>query len=147
DEGERTWRAAHRGPPASLRSTLAQGWRSFSADGYERERAVQALESDAHPCAIGFLLVRCDDWVVPVRLRARTAILARAAAGRIDVTSWMPLLLVRDARIRAGGLANACVAYSPRGLAENLLHHPDRRTRRWALDRVLSCAPRAPDLE
>jgi hypothetical protein len=147
DEGHRGWRYSHGGAPAGARGTLADGWRSFAADGYERERAVLALERDSHDVAVGFLLVRCDDWVAPVRLRARTAVLARAAAGQIDLAAWMPLLLARDARARAGGLVEACVALSPPGLAENLLHHRDRRTRRWALERVLDRAPDADELQ
>lgn len=147
DEGHRGWRYSHGGAPAGARGTLADGWRSFAADGYERERAVLALERDPHEVAVGFLLVRCDDWVAPVRLRARTAVLARAAAGQIDIAAWMPLVLARDARARAGGLVEACVALSPPGLPEVLIHHRDRRTRRWALERLLAREPDAGELQ
>lgn len=147
DESQRGWRQGHGGAPVGARCTLADGWRSFAADGYERERAVRALEQDPNEAANGFLLVRCDDWVNPVRLRARTAILARAAGGRMEVATWMPLLLARDARTRASGIVEACVALTPPGLTEDLLNNRDRRTRRWALERTLASAPDAVELE
>lgn len=143
DEGQRGWRRSEQCAPAGASTTLAHGWRSFSANGYEREDAVRALEHDPHETAFGFLLVRCDDWVSAVRLRARTAVVARAAEGKLDIAGWMPLLLARHARARADGLIEACEAVSPPGLAESVLNHRDRNTRRWALRRVLARDPDA----
>jgi hypothetical protein len=141
DEGERRGWIARPGPPPDLQTTLAHGWRSFAADGRVRERAVRALAEDPSAAAVGFLLVRCDDWVLSVRVAARTAILARAAEARLDLERWMPLLLARDARSRSGGLVDRCVASAPGDLAERLLQHTDARVRRWALTRVLAAGP------
>lgn len=146
DENQRRWGRGRCDVPARAGGTLAEGWRSFDADGFVRERAVAALERDPHEAALGFLLVRCDDWVAPVRSRARAAVLTRAAAGHMDVAGWMPLLLARDGRTRGDGLAAACVANCSRGFVEGLLDHPDRATKRWALERLLDGNPGVDDL-
>lgn len=134
DAVQRSW-SLHSGPPRGLASTLAEGWRSFASSGYAREAAVRALAEDPDPVAIGFLLLRCADWVEPVRERARAAVLARAEAGTIDGHVWFPLLLATNARLRGTGILEAClsrVAPEP----EALLSHPDRGARRWALARI-----------
>lgn len=133
--------------PATLHSTLAEGWRSFAADGHVREAAVRALASDPHEAANGFLLVRCDDWVDVVRAVAHDAVRRRLRTNALDVEAWMPLILARDERRRAGQLVEACVAASPPTLGERLLAHRDRRTRRWAVRRVLAQSPAAAELE
>lgn len=131
----------------TLHSTLAEGWRSFASDGRVREAAVRALASDPHEVANGFLLVRCDDWVDVVRALARGAVLDRLRSGALDVATWMPLILARDERRRAGQLVQACAAAFSPSLGERLLSHSDRGTRRWAVRRVLAQAPGAADLE
>ncbi len=144
DAGRRRSYEGRSGAPHPASGTLANGWRSFSGDGRERERAVASLESDAHELAIGFLLVRCDDWVPAVRLRARTALLARRNVATGDLTRWVPLLLAREGRSRAGGLINAWLGAPSVDLLEALLHNADRPTRRWALTQLLALRPELP---
>jgi HEAT repeat protein len=145
DRYERGWVDYRATAPAALSTTLAQGWRSFSAYGRVREAAVRALAYDPHQTANGFLIVRCDDWVGEVREPARDAVLARLRSGVLDLTIWMPLILAVSARSRSSGLLEAAAA-TPH-LAERLLVHPDRSCRRWAALHVLARAPAAEELE
>jgi hypothetical protein len=146
DEQERSWRVEPATPPSDSRTTLAAGWRSFSRSGHAREAGVRALATDPHPAALGFLLLRCDDWVEAVRTIARAAVLTRAAQGRVDLPVWLPLLLARSARTRADGLVDACTGSAPREVLRALLLHHDRPTRRWALSRLLDHDPDAEEL-
>ncbi len=111
DDSERSWRAVYKGPSFTS-STLSRGWRSFSGNGHEREAAVRELAFDSHEATNGFLLVRCDDWVGAVRQRARAAILSLVAEGKVDLLTWMPLLLARASPVVAGGARRGAAAWA-----------------------------------
>lgn len=141
DVSARSWLRPSSAPPSSA-STLSAGWLSFAADGHKREAAVARLADDPHPAAAGFLLVRCDDWVGPVRARAQDAVGRLAAAGRLDYARWTPLLLARTQRSRSTERLATLLDAAPPAVMSDLLRHPDRATRRWAVDRIGSqCLP------
>jgi hypothetical protein len=100
-----------------------------SGDGHVREAAVRLLGAGTGPEALPLLLVRCVDWVRPVRDLARALALSkldepafRAALPLIGVLrrravdDWMTTLFRR--------------AFSPR-LLDDALALADRETRRW----------------
>jgi hypothetical protein len=148
DEGERrSWMWLPAVIPSAHQSTLADGWRSFAPDGRLREAAVRRLAHDLHPTAVGFLLLRCDDWVFAVAARAQAAVCDRIRTNAIDLQRWMPLILARDSRERGGDLASLCAAHFGPGIGAKLLNHNDLRTRRWACRQVLDEAPTADALQ
>ncbi|MEM7249953.1 MAG: hypothetical protein AAF493_00925 [Pseudomonadota bacterium] len=57
---------------------------SFHPSGWVREAALDALDSLEDPAAITYLLLRANDWVVPVRTRATDAIRRRFDAKHVD---------------------------------------------------------------
>ncbi|MEV4148332.1 hypothetical protein AB0J40_32045 [Amycolatopsis sp. NPDC049691] len=100
-----------------------------SADGYLREAAVHRLAVSPDPEALPLLLIRCVDWVRPVREAARKAVLSKldestlrpvlpllGVLRRRQVDDWMTTLF----RDRLPGLLDAALAVE------------DRETRRWA---------------
>lgn len=62
--------------------------------GRVREAALEALDQmQAADCALGVLLVRLNDWVEPIRQRARTALGAACRPEHVEAWAWaMPLL-------------------------------------------------------
>jgi hypothetical protein len=78
----RWWRAGGRRPPR-MRLALA----ACSGDGREREAAIARLEVSRDPEALPLLLIRCVDWVEPVREAARRAVLSK-----LDVAELRPVL-------------------------------------------------------
>lgn len=79
-------RVAALGPePAS-----AAGIASLHHSGWVRQRAVELLATSRDPLAVGFLLLRVNDWVGAVAGAARSALEARIAGG--DLPSFVPWL-------------------------------------------------------
>jgi hypothetical protein len=76
------WRTGGRRSPR-MRLALA----ACSGDGREREAAVARLEVSRDPEALPLLLIRCVDWVEPVREAARRAVLSE-----LDVSALRPVL-------------------------------------------------------
>ncbi|MBE1498756.1 HEAT repeat protein [Amycolatopsis lexingtonensis] len=123
-----------RRPP---REVLAEA--ACYADGRVREAAVERLAAGDDPEALPLLLIRCVDWVAPVREAARKAALSKldepalramlpliAVLGRRQVDAWMPTLF-RD--------------NLPRVL-DTALALEDRASRRWAHTEALDLLPR-----
>ena len=70
------------------------GLASFHANGYVREAAVRYLDARSEGQELAFLLVRLNDWVAPVAMRARNAIERRIVPSY--TRAWLaslPLLL------------------------------------------------------
>lgn len=76
------WRTGGRRSPR-MRLALA----ACSGDGREREAAVARLKVSRDPEALPLLLIRCVDWVGPVREAARRAVLSE-----LDVSALRPVL-------------------------------------------------------
>lgn len=97
----RAWLPA--GARRTARETLADA--ACSGDGYLREAAVGRLAISRDPEAVPLLLIRCVDWVAPVREAARRAVVSKldepalramlpliAVLRRRQVDDWMPAL-------------------------------------------------------
>lgn len=94
------------------------------ADGFVRERALLALADLPGRLTLAAALLRCDDWVEPVRRAARDALsgmLPRASDG--DVFGVLELVLDLRARKRFGEMASAIVDVE--------LESPRQRDARW----------------
>ncbi|WP_410639453.1 hypothetical protein [Amycolatopsis sp. lyj-346] len=132
------------------REVLAEA--ACHGNGRIREIAVERLGAATGPEALPLLLIRCVDWVRPIRERARRAVLSkldepafRAALPLIGVLrrravdDWMTTLFRR--------------ALTPR-FVDDALALQDRETRRWvhaeaigllSRERLLAIAVRDPD--
>jgi HEAT repeat protein len=133
------WPAGTRCPPREALVVAA-----CSADGYLREAAVHRLAVSPDPEALPLLLIRCVDWVGPVREAARKAVLSKldesalravlpllGVLRRRQVDDWMTTLF----RDRLPDLLDAALAVE------------DRETRRWAHREALTLLSRERLLE
>ncbi len=117
--------------PAGTRCTPREALvvAACSADGYLREAAIRRLAVSPDPEALPLLLIRCVDWVRPVRDAARNAMLSKldesslravlpllGVLRRRQVDDWMTTLF----RDRLPDFLDAALAVE------------DRETRRWA---------------
>ncbi|MFJ7210209.1 hypothetical protein [Amycolatopsis sp. NPDC098790] len=120
------------------RQELAEA--SCDDDGYLREAAVERLAARTDPEALPLLLLRCVDWVEPVRNLARTLVLSKldepafravlpliGVLRRRQVDDWMTTLFRQ--------------ALTPR-LLDAALSVADRETRRWVHGEALDLLPR-----
>lgn len=144
DSAARTWCHASAGPPPGHDTTLARAWAACARDGRTRAAAVSALVADPHDAVPGFLIVRADDWVHPVRVAAEDALRRRAEAGQLPIEHWAPLLLARARRARARVFLARLIEAAPPAVDARLLTNTDRMSRRWALGRFLA---RRPDVD
>ncbi|UOX86410.1 HEAT repeat domain-containing protein [Amycolatopsis sp. FBCC-B4732] len=128
------WPAGRRRPPRQALVLAA-----CSRDGYVREAAVRRLAVSPDPEALPLLLVRCVDWVRPVRAAARAAALSKldesalravlpliGVLRRRQVDDWMTTLF-RDNLAAALDVALAL---------------DDLESRRWAHAEALGLLPR-----
>ncbi|SEF35909.1 HEAT repeat-containing protein [Amycolatopsis pretoriensis] len=117
--------------PAGTRCTPREALvvAACSGDGYLREAAVHRLAVSSDPEALPLLLIRCVDWVAPVRAAAR-----RAAVSKLDDSSlraMLPLLGVLRRR-QVDDWMIALLRENLPGLLDVALALEDRETRRWA---------------
>jgi len=132
--------------PAGTRCTPREALvvAACSADGYLREAAVHRLAVSPDPEAVPLLLIRCVDWVGPVREAAREAVVSKLDESalravlpllgllrRRQVDDWMTTLF----RDRLPDLLDAALAVE------------DRETRRWAHREALALLSRERLLE
>ncbi len=127
--------------PAGTRCTPREALvvAACSSDGYLREAAVHRLAVSPDPEALPLLLIRCVDWVAPVRAAAR-----RAAVSKLDESSlraMLPLLGVLRRRQVDDWMIALLRENLPR-LLDAALAVEDRETRRWAHREALGLLPR-----
>ena len=129
----------------------ALGVASFHASGYVREAAVKHLDASAEGRELAFLLVRLNDWVPPVALRARAAVERRILPAHARAwLAWFPLLLRLGTKTRQspGDLVDRVLsllrAPKQRTVLLTALSTENRLTRRFALQ-LLSGVHSTPD--
>ncbi|WP_206787971.1 hypothetical protein [Amycolatopsis sp. MtRt-6] len=136
----REWR--YRGGRRTAREALAIA--ACSPDGHEREAAVRRLAVSTDPEALPLLLIRCVDWVRPVRELARSVVPSElddsvlramlpliSVLRRRQVDDWMTTLL-RDALP---------------SVLDSALASDDRESRRWVHREALGLLSRERLLE
>ena len=114
------------------------GVASFHASGHVREAAVERLAAVRDGSEVPFLLLRMNDWVDPVRLRAGRAVRERtgpACAGAFVRTMALVLRLLRpglrtDQADAARGVIEMLRAPEARPALEAGLDAPEREVRR-----------------
>jgi HEAT repeat protein len=97
-------------------------------DGYLRQAAVERLAVSTDPEAVPLLLLRCVDWVRPVRELARSIVMAK-----LDDTvlrAVLPLIGVLRRRQFDAWMTSLLREALPR-LLDDALALEDRETRRW----------------
>lgn len=120
------------------RQELAEA--SCDDDGYLREAAVERLAVSADPEAVPLLLVRCVDWVRPVRDLARTLVLSKL--DQSTLRSMLPLIgVLRRRQVDDWMTTLFRQALSPR-LLDDALAVEDRETRRWVHGEALGLLSR-----
>ncbi|MFJ9019200.1 hypothetical protein ACIRPU_04300 [Streptomyces sp. NPDC102259] len=98
-----------------------------------RIRAAALWRMDGHPDLLPLLVVRCADWVEPVRRQARLRLGEELDAGR--AVALLPLILRVGRRERgefALGLADRRLREAPREVLTTLFTDSDRTVRRFA---------------
>ncbi|HUQ03394.1 MAG TPA: hypothetical protein VM261_12915 [Kofleriaceae bacterium] len=117
------------------------------ADGFVREEAIRRSATCADGSEVGFLLVRANDWVKPIRELAQAALRARLRVENIpDLVAALPLLDAMHGWGRLGGRAivDEIEELLARPSAVPALvaatRSPDRRARRGAYRRLLDGA-------
>jgi HEAT repeat protein len=131
----RDWLPADASPTA--RQTLANA--ACSGDGYLREAAIGRLAVSRDPEALPLLLIRCVDWVRPVREAAR-----RAVVSKLDESSLravLPLIGVLRRREVDDWMTTLFRGSLPR-LLDTALALADRESRRFAHREALGLLPR-----
>ncbi len=129
DEAVRLMSGYRRGKRLSRRPSreeLAEA--ACDGDGYLREAAVERLAVSTDPEALPLLLIRCVDWVRPVRELARSI-----ALSRLDDTAlraMLPLIGVLRRRSVDDWMTTLLRSNLPR-LLDTALTLDDRETRRW----------------
>lgn len=139
--------------PAGTRCTPRQALvvAACSADGHLREAAVRRLAVSPDPEALPLLLIRCVDWVRPVREAARKAVLSKL--DEVSLRAVLPLLGVLRRRQVDDWMTTLFRDRLPE-LLDAALAVEDREIRRWAhrealgllsQDRLLDIATRDED--
>ena len=112
---------------------------SFHKDGFVRERAVAQLSTYEPRDVLGFLLLRLNDWVGPIRERARAAIsdMLKPRHARAFVDMLQMLELARswgrgDHTAILEQIGQLVQAPNTRRARWEALAHPDARQRRLA---------------
>ncbi|MFI5609982.1 HEAT repeat domain-containing protein [Amycolatopsis sp. NPDC051903] len=127
---------AHRGSSWRLtRTELAEA--VCAASGHVRERVIPALSRSSNPEALPLLVIRCTDWVRPVRMTARRALVARLA--RTDLVPLLPLTTALVRRRSDGWLDEHLLhpVLNAADLLDDALTVDDFRTRRLILDSAI----------
>lgn len=117
--------------PAGTRCTPREALvvAACSGDGYLREAAIHRLAVSPDPEALPLLLVRCVDWVRPVREAARKAVLSKLDGASLRAA--LPLLGVLRRRQVDDWVTTLFRDRLP-DLLDAALAVGDRETRRWA---------------
>ncbi|WP_410668680.1 hypothetical protein [Amycolatopsis sp. cmx-4-68] len=131
----RDWRPADARP--TTRQALAGA--ACSGDGYLREAAVGRLAVSRDPEALPLLLIRCVDWVRPVREAARKAVLPKL--DQASLRAMLPLIAVLRRR-QADDWMTTLVRDRLPSLLDAALALEDRESRRWAHREAIGLLPR-----
>ncbi|MCR6488583.1 hypothetical protein M8542_37720 [Amycolatopsis sp. OK19-0408] len=117
--------------PAGTRCTPREALvvAACSADGYLREAAVHRLATSPDPEALPLLLIRCVDWVRPVREAARRAVVSKLDGSSLRAV--LPLLGVLRRRQVDDWMTTLFRDRLP-DLLDTAFAVDDRETRRWA---------------
>ncbi|KDN18329.1 HEAT repeat domain-containing protein [Amycolatopsis rifamycinica] len=108
------------------REELAEA--ACDSNGYLREAAVERLAVSTDPEALPLLLLRCVDWVRPVRERARSAVSSKL--DQPTLRAMLPLLGLLRRRAVDDWMTTLLREALPNVL-EDALALEDRETRRW----------------
>ncbi len=88
------WRQASPRDVSGDLDVWSLGMMSFHPSGYVREAAVESLKRMTDSPSLAFLLVRANDWAVPVRVSASQAVSQRISAGFAEQFAvWWPLVV------------------------------------------------------
>jgi hypothetical protein len=109
------------------REVLAEA--ACHGNGHLRQAAVERLAASTDPEALPLLLVRCADWVRPVRDAARAAVLSRVDAPALRL--MLPLIAVLSRRQVDDWMTTLFRKNLP-SLLDAALALEDRESRRWA---------------
>ncbi|MFB9689745.1 hypothetical protein, partial [Amycolatopsis plumensis] len=139
ESGYRRGRRLSRRPS---REELAEA--ACDGDGYLREAAVERLAVSTDPEALPLLLIRCVDWVRPVRERARSAVLSKLDDAALR--AMLPLLGVLRRRAVDDWMTTLLRDALP-SVLDAALAADDRESRRWAHREALGLLPRERLLE
>lgn len=138
DEFSRRWRPDPEPQNLSFlgRSRLSDWLASMVRDGRLRERAVRRLAADPAPAASRLLALRVADPAPQVRDAAWQALTRRTDAQQAAAIA--PVLVTLRGRLRASeALDRYAAVYASAHrtpLWRLLIDHPDRQTRRWAIN-------------
>jgi HEAT repeat protein len=108
-------------------------------DGFLRQAAVERLAVSTDPEAVPLLLLRCVDWVRPVRELARSIVMSK-----LDDTvlrAVLPLIGVLRRRQFDAWMTSLLREVLPR-LLDDALALEDRETRRWVHTEAIGLLPR-----
>ena len=97
-------------------------------NGYLREAAVELLANSTDPEALPLLLLRCVDWVRPVRERARSIVLSKLDDSALR--AMLPLIGILRRR-QVDDWMTALFRSNLPDLLDTALALEDRETRRW----------------
>lgn len=122
----------------------AVAFTACSPDGHEREAAVRRLAVSTDPEALPLLLIRCTDWVRPVRERARSAALSKL--DRASLRAMLPLIGILRRRQVDDWMTTLLRDALP-SVLDDALALADRESRRWAHTEALGLLSRERLLE
>jgi len=97
-------------------------------NGYLREAAVERLANSTDPEALPLLLLRCVDWVRPVRELARSIVLSKLDDSALR--AMLPLIGILRRRQVDGWMTSLFRSNLP-DVLDDALALEDRETRRW----------------
>ncbi|WP_290056083.1 HEAT repeat domain-containing protein [Amycolatopsis solani] len=119
------------------REVLAEA--ACHGDGRVRQAAVEWLAAGDELEALPLLLIRCVDWVAPVRAAARQAVAAKLDES--SLRAMLPLIAVLGRRQVDDWMTTLFRENLPRVL-DTALALEDRTSRRWAHTEALGLLPR-----
>ncbi|WP_410569184.1 hypothetical protein [Amycolatopsis sp. cmx-4-61] len=139
EPGYRRGRRLRRRPS---REELAEA--ACNRDGYLREAAVERLAVSTDPEALPLLLIRCVDWVGPVRELARSIVPSKLDEPALRAT--LPLIGILRRRLLDDWMTTLLRERLP-SVLDAVLALEDREARRWAHREALGLLPRERLLE
>ncbi|OXM67004.1 hypothetical protein CF165_18750 [Amycolatopsis vastitatis] len=119
------------------REVLAEA--ACHGNGHMREAAVERLATRSDPEALPLLLIRCVDWVRPVREAARAAVVSKLDTSALR--AMLPLIGVLRRRQVDDWMTTLFRANLP-DLLDTALTLDDRETRRWVHAEAIGLLPR-----
>jgi hypothetical protein len=114
------------------REQLAEA--ACQGNGYLRQAAVERLAARTDPEVLPLLLIRCVDWVRPIRDLARPLVLSKL--DKRSLRAMLPLIAVLRRREVDDWMTTLFRDALP-GLLDDALALGDRESRRWAHDEAI----------